>query len=164
VVSTASAVETALAADLPPRSVLDGDRALRFLDACRAAAGHGPVPGAEATLAATAQAARALHALGRRDEARAAAHGTDRWASPLGGYASSRRGVPDLLSTYQAVLTREALGLDVDRGALARFLKKVSSPAGYAWSPLGRDAAGPLAACLGTLLAGSTRPLPRLNL
>jgi hypothetical protein len=72
--------------------------------------------------------------------------------------------VPDLLSTYQAVLTREALGLDVDRGALARFLKKVSTPAGYAWSPLGGDGAGPLATSLGTLLAGSSRPLPRLNL
>jgi prenyltransferase beta subunit len=164
VVSTASAVETALAADVPPRSVLDGDCALRFLDTCRAGDGHGPVPGAGATLAATGQAARALHALGRRDEARAAAHGTDRWASPLGGYASSPRGVPDLLSTYQAVLTREALGLDVDRGALARFLKKVSTPAGYAWSPLGGDGAGPLATSLGTLLAGSSRPLPRLNL
>jgi hypothetical protein len=167
-VSTASAVETALAAGLRPRSVLDGDATLRFLDACRTAGGHGPVPGAGPTLAGTAQAARALHALGRRDEARGAAEATDGWASPLGGYASSSRGVPDLLSTYQAVLTRQALGLDVDRGALSRFLNKVRAPAGYAWSPLGGGAAGPLAACLGTLLAataaGSTRTLPRLNL
>jgi hypothetical protein len=164
-VSTVSAVEIAEVAGLPLSSTMDTTRLLRFLGACRAGTGYRPAPGGEPTLAATAQAARALAVLGRPDEAVALAAGTDRWASPLGGYSAAPRGVPDLLSTYQATLTRQVLGLPLDVAALARFVTKVRAGDGYAWSPLSRQPAGPLAACLGAQLdALASTPLLRLNL
>jgi hypothetical protein len=76
--------------------------------------------------------------------------------------------VPDLLSTYQAILTRQRLGLPVDREALRRFLTKTRTGDGYAWSPLSRHPAGPLAGCLGAQLDAVTADgavaLLRLNL
>jgi prenyltransferase beta subunit len=168
-VSTVSAVEIAEVAGLSPRSTMDTGRLLRFLDTCRAGEeGYRPTPGAQPTLSATAQAARALGVLGAHDRAVALAATTERWASPLGGYAAVPRGVPDLLSTYQAVLTRQLLGLPVDRAALRRFLTKIRAGDGYAWSPLSRHPAGPLAGCLGAQLDAVTTDdavaLLRLNL
>ncbi|MGC9665121.1 prenyltransferase/squalene oxidase repeat-containing protein [Planosporangium sp. 12N6] len=169
-VSTVSAVELAAVSGLPVASTMDSGRLLRFLRGYRAGDdGYRPAAASAPTVAATAQAARALAVLGETGEAVALAAATDRWASPLGGYAATPRAVPDLLSTYQAVLTRQALGLGLDTGALRRFLAKVRTAGGYAWSPLSRRAAGPLAACLGAQLdrvasADPAPPLLRLNL
>lgn len=166
-VSSVSAVETALVAGLPP-STLDVAGTLRFLDRCKGDGGYGSVPGAAPTLAATAQAARALDILSDHDAATRLASRLPRWASALGGFASTPRGMPDLISTYQAALTGQALGLPLDRAALRRFLAKVRTGSGYSWTPLGRQASGPLAACLGELLdrytLGAVSALPRLNL
>jgi len=163
-VSTASAVEIAAVAGLP-MSTVDSGGVLQFLDTCRADGGYRP---AQPTVTATAQAVRTLALLGAVDRAVDLLPLIDVAASPLGGYAAAPRGVPDLASTYQAVLTRQALERPVDREALRRFLAKVRAGDGYSWSPLSRTPAGPLAHCLGVrldrLAAGDTAPLPRLNL
>ena len=168
VVSTVSALETAHTAGLALHATLDTAAARSFLDTCASDDGYGPAPGAATTLSATAQAARALDLLGDRAAALAAASGLARCASLLGGYSARPRALPELVSTYQAVLTAQVLGLPVDRAGLARFMTKVAAGAGFAWSPVGSTPGGPLADCLGALLgAAATDPdaaLPRLNL
>jgi hypothetical protein len=168
-VSTVSAVEIAEVAGVPVATTVDVRQLLRFVDACRAGPdGYRPTPGAAPTLSASAQAARVLDVLGRHERAMELATTIERWATPLGGYSATPRSLPDLLSTYQAVLTRQTLGLPVDRPALRRFLTKVEAGDGYAWSPLSRNPAGDLAGCLGAQLAavaaGGTTTVLRLNL
>jgi hypothetical protein len=91
-------------------------------------------------------------------------------ASPLGGFGAAQRALPDLMTTYQVVLTQQALELPVDLAALRRFLDRLRAGPGFAWSPISRQPAGPLAACLGAELArfaagdGPPLRLPRLNL
>lgn len=166
-VSSVSAVETTIVAGLSP-SAVDAAGARRFIERCEAGGGCGPVPGAVPTAAATAQAARAMKILAGHSAAARLGGALHRWASPLGGFASAPRGVPDLISTYQAVLTSQDIGLPVDVAGLRRFLDKVRTPSGYSWTPLGRQQCGPLAACLGELLDSyaldATAVLPRLNL
>jgi hypothetical protein len=169
-VSTASAVEIAVAAGLIAGDALDAEAAARFLDACRAGDGYGPTPGADPTLPATAQAARALDALGHSARALAVARSIPRWASRLGGYSATPRAVPDLLSTYQAILTLQVFGLPWEADPLRQLLRKLRVDDGCAWSPLSRRSGGPLATCLGRLLEaaadgdGDRTPLPRLSL
>ncbi|GAB3797014.1 hypothetical protein GCM10027605_06060 [Micromonospora zhanjiangensis] len=186
--STVSALETAYLAGLDLAATLDVPAVRRFLTGpanphlpgpLRAdpAAGPGhtgtsPAAGPTGpTVIGTAQTARALALLGEPGRGRDLAGTLTRWASPLGGYAAVARAVPDLLSTYQAVLTSTVFGLPVDRPALHRFLAKVRAGTGYAWSPLSREPAGPLAGCLGAALAAfvdddapAGGALPRLNL
>jgi hypothetical protein len=173
-VSTSAAVDTAVVAELDPCDVLNGPALLRFLESCRAdgsdlrTGGYCDIPGGTVTLAATAQAARVATALGRPAEGAALALSLSRWASPLGGYSAVPRGVPDLASTYQAVLTCHLHHLPWDTAMVDRLLRRLEVDGGYAWSPLSRHPGGPLATCLGRLLsglvAGDHRPLPRLSL
>ena len=179
-VSTAAAVELGQTAGCLPAEVLDRGGVLRFVERCRTADGYAPVPGGQTTLAATAQALRVRHALGVAtdpDRATDPDHTSDpdyaselltRWASPLGGYAATPRAVPDLLSTYQAVLTFEQFGRTWDRRHVGRLLHRLEVGGGYAWSPLSRRPGGALAGALGGLLAeavaGDPVPLPRLSL
>ncbi|MGC4805379.1 prenyltransferase/squalene oxidase repeat-containing protein [Micromonospora sp. DT233] len=135
----------------------------KFLESCGSVDGYRPVPGAAPSCAATAQAARAWHALGATNQASRDVSTVETYASRLGGYASGQRGVPDLLSTYQAVLTRRRMDLPVDHASLRRFVDKIRLADGeYAWSPLSRTGGGPLAAALGNLLDRGV--LPPLNL
>lgn len=167
-VSTASAVEVAVVADLDPAAILDSPAVLRFVARCRAGSGYASSPGGEPTLAATAQAARTLLALGETADGLALAQTISTWVSPLGGFSASPRAVPDLLSTYQAVLTLQQFGLACSDAAVARLLRRLQVEGGYAWSPLSHRAGGPLATALGRLLAAAVdadpTPLPRLSL
>ena len=167
-VSTTAAVELAETAGWDPADVLDRDGLLRFLDRCRTRDGFGPVPGAETTLAATAQGLRVGNAMGVAIDPDHAVDILARCVSPLGGFAATPRAVPDLLSTYQAVLTLERLGRTWDRRQVERLLRRLNIHGGFAWSPLSRRPAGPLAGTLGRLLtaavAGDPEPLPRLSL
>ncbi|HSV64844.1 MAG TPA: prenyltransferase/squalene oxidase repeat-containing protein [Mycobacteriales bacterium] len=167
-VSTASAVEATQAAGLTPAEVLDVAGALRFVAGCAGDGAYRPVPGAVPTLSATAQAARVLQLLGEPEAALRVGRSLAAWASSLGGHASAPRGLPDLMSTYQAVLTQQVLGLPVDRAGLGRLLAKVRTGAGYSWSPISQQPAGPLADCLGVQLAAVAAGAPvtvrRLNL
>jgi prenyltransferase beta subunit len=167
-VSTASAVEVAVVAGLDPAAVLDTPAVLAFAARCRTGSGFGPTPGAEPTLAATAQAARILLALGQRADGDTVAHTLNDWASVLGGFSALPRGVPDLLSTYQAVLTLQRFGLEWSAPDVRRLLRRLQVEGGYAWSPLSRRSGGPLATAMGRLLAAAVDldlpPLPRLSL
>ncbi len=158
VVSTAAALEcTTLVAD--PRRVqdiLDADAAAGFLDTCRgpaeAPAAYGNVPGADATLRAGLQAQRALALLGR-DTAEAVRVLLDRHRVRGGGFANEGNRMPDLLSTYEAVLAADRTGLPVDTGHVGAFLHRVRDAGATAWTPMAPGSGGPLADCLGTLLA-----------
>lgn len=167
-VSTTAAVELAETAGWNPADVLDRGGVLRFLDRCSTPDGYAPVPGAVTTLAATAQALRVGHAFGVPTDPEGATELLTPWASALGGYAATPRAVPDLLSTYQAVLTLERLGRTWDRRQVGRLLRRLVVDGGYAWSPLSRRPGGALAGSLGRLLAaavdGDPVPLPPLSL
>ncbi|MER5865159.1 prenyltransferase/squalene oxidase repeat-containing protein [Kitasatospora sp. NPDC002040] len=169
-VSTVSAVEALAATGLAPADWTDPAGVHRFLANCRSGDRYCPVPGAEPTLAATAQAIRVLDLLGSADQAAELGATLAAQASPLGGFGPSARELPDLLSTYQVVLTQHVLGLPVDLDGLRRFLAKVRVGSGFAWSPLSRVPAGLLAGCLGEQLAAlaasdaAPAPLLRLNL
>lgn len=165
--STTSAVEIAVVSGLDPAAVLDTAKLADFVNRCTAGEAEATIPGGPPSLAATAQAARARQAIGVHQDVPTVANALDVHASRLGGYSAQPRHLPDLVSTYQAVLTSQILGLPWNRVSARRLLDRISDGDGYAWSPLSRRSAGPLADCLGHLLAraiDTDDPLPRLNL
>lgn len=152
--STVSAVETAVVTGLDPATVLDTTRLADFVTRC-------PATG---ELTATVQVARVLQAIGARPDVHAVVTVLKASASPLGGWSARPRQVPDLMSTYQAVLTAQVLDLPWDQTSVRRLLGRLAAGDGYAWSPLSRRSGGPMADCLGRLLAHASGSLPRLNL
>ncbi len=173
-VATVSALESLQYLGLKGEHSVDLPKAGQFLLQCEDSAGIKFAPNGDVTLGTTCQGIRGLLAVGLEEKARDLAALIPKCASRLGGYAVEPSGaLPDLLSTYQAVLTLQVLELDWDTNALSRFLNKIrQSSGGYAWSPLSRSQAGPLATCLGELLqqtveaqqTGTAFTLPKLNL
>jgi prenyltransferase beta subunit len=165
--STTSAVEIAVVSGLDPADVLDAAKLADFVNRCTTGEAEATIPSGPPSLAATAQAARARHAIGVHQDVPTVAKALHAHASRLGGYSALPRHMPDLMSTYQAVLTAQILGLHWDRASVRRLLDRSTDGDGYAWSPLSRRSAGPLADCLGHLLAhaiDTDDQLPRLNL
>ncbi|OLR92678.1 prenyltransferase/squalene oxidase repeat-containing protein [Actinokineospora bangkokensis] len=165
VVSTCAAAEVLhLVGEEPGTPVM---KALAgFAASCEVAPGEfANVPGGSPALRPTLQALRALRRAGAAD-AGAAAAALERHRVRGGGFANEGRRLPDLLSTYEAVLTADAFGLEVDLDHLRRFVDRVRVGAGSAWTPLVRVSGGPLADCLGARLdlrlAGE--PLPALTI
>ncbi|MFF5445544.1 prenyltransferase/squalene oxidase repeat-containing protein [Streptomyces sp. NPDC012888] len=178
-VSTSSAVETLRLLGADPAAVLDPASLLGFTESCAASGegdgdgcgdAYGPVPGAPAGLRATLQAHRVLAAAGR--PVPAVAPVLERHRVRGGGFADRGNRLPDLLSTYEAVVAAERAGLPLDTAHLEVFLKAVDRPDGTAWTPLSPSGGGPLAAVLGVLLRGRAgspaapagEPLPALTL
>lgn len=149
-VSTAAAVEIHRLLGSPVR---DGAALAAFVARCdRGEDGAGNVPGAPATLRAGLHAARVRAFLGDAQPARVAAL-LDRHRVRGGGWADQGNRLPDLLSTYQAVVTADRLGIPVDRAHLGAFLARTSAAGGVSWSPLAPADDDPLATCLHRLLA-----------
>ncbi|GGK73797.1 prenyltransferase/squalene oxidase repeat-containing protein [Mangrovihabitans endophyticus] len=177
-VSTAAAAECAGILGAPLGSVLDTTRLAAFVTSCRrgypdGGAGFGNVPGAPPTLRAGLQAHRILAALGRCSgvgppDTASLVRLLDRHRVPSGGHADTGARVPDLLSTYEAVVTACRYGIDADIAAPAKLMPRLRLPSGYAWTPLTAMPGGPLAACLGTLLdrylADASTVLPAVSL
>ncbi|MFB6850418.1 prenyltransferase/squalene oxidase repeat-containing protein [Streptomyces sp. NPDC056373] len=110
------------------------------------------VPGGTATLRSTLQALRALHRGTGADGARVT-EALTRHRVRGGGFANEGRRVPDLLSTYEAVLASDVFGLGWDAAHLTKFLDSVrTADGGFAWTPLMAMSGGPLADCLGRRL------------
>jgi hypothetical protein len=149
---------------------VDGPAARRFVESCVAEGGVRFSPREPMTTASTCQGIRALALTGAGETAAALAATLDDCASPLGGYSAWPRSIPDLLSTYQVVLARQAVGVSENPEPIRRLLRRLSRGGDtYAWSPLARGDGGALAAALGALLDHATRPneprpLPRLTL
>lgn len=156
------------------RDILDTGSAASFLSSCRrldeGPAAHGNVPGATATLRAGLQAQRGIALLGEygqdsqnssdsqdgehgQDTARTVATLLERHRVRGGGFANEGHRMPDLLSTYEAVLAADRVGLAVDTGHIEPFLHRTRDATGTAWTPMAPGSGGPLANCLGTLLA-----------
>ncbi|MFF5106728.1 prenyltransferase/squalene oxidase repeat-containing protein [Streptomyces sp. NPDC000134] len=155
VVSTVAAAEIGRLLGDRHGSPLEPAALLRFLESCRAPGARwraGNVPAGEPALRPTLQALRARHLLGDADPVAVAA-ALERHRVPGGGYANTGNRVPDLLSTYEAVLTASRHGIGVDREHVRRFCDRVTQEGGTAWTPLapadGRDL---LAECVGDLL------------
>jgi prenyltransferase beta subunit len=168
-VSTASAVELAdRLTGGDPAAVLDARRAIAFVASCRAGGHVRANPAGEVTATATAQAARVLWLLGEHDTARTLHEGLGDFARAIGGYGATPRALPDLATTYQVALTGQCLGTTGGTDAAGGLLARIDLGGRYAWTPLSRQPAGPLADCLGALLArwvaDPAMPLPRLNL
>ena len=168
-VSTASAVELAdRLTGGDPGAVLDVRRAIGFVASCRVDGQVRTNPAGDVTATATAQAARVLWLLGEQDAARALHETLSAFACSIGGYGATARALPDLATTYQVVLTGQCLGVAADTAAAGALLARVDLGGHYAWTPLSRQPAGPLADSLGALLtrflAAPDLPLPRLNL
>lgn len=147
--SAALAVVGFLARPLP--SVLDTTRLAAFVASCAVGDGYANVPGGTATLRAGAQALRVRAALGHRDDA-LLAQLLGRHEVRSGGFANEGSRMPDLLSTYEAVLAADVHGLPIDALKVGAFVARVHGPAGTAWTPLAPPGGGPLADALATLL------------
>ena len=168
-VSTAAAVGVVrrLSATVP--ELLDSSALRAFVDRCigRDGDGSAAMPGTEPTLRQGLQALRIRHGLDDADPA-ALASLLGRHRVRGGGWANSGARLPDLLTTYEAVATADLHGLPVDEGHLRRFVDRVQSEGGTAWSPLAPGSGGPLADALGVLLRrrteGELRILPDLVL
>jgi prenyltransferase beta subunit len=172
-VATVSAIETLQYLGLNGEHKVDFSKVEHFLLQCESETGMKFSPYGEDALSTTCQGIRALLIVGMEEKARSLATLIPKHVSRLGGYAAKTGGLPDLISTYQSILTLQTLEQDWDTSSLERFLSKVQQPeGGYAWSPLSRKQAGPLAACLGELLHqallakqfGKIFSLPKLNL
>lgn len=87
-----------------------------------------------------------------------------------GGWRRTRKAVPDLVTTYQALLAHQALdGVKSHLGKAADWVVGLERPqGGPAWTPLARDGGGAIAVAFGHLIReGSTQPhtpLPDLTL
>ncbi|MCX3288113.1 terpene cyclase/mutase family protein [Streptomyces sp. NEAU-H22] len=182
-VSTAAAVETAALLGGPDGLGLDLAGVLAFVDSCRVSPdshdahdshdarlsgvpdgargepyAHGNVPGGEPGLRPALQAQRVRMLLGPgfaepAEVSEAVRVLLARHRVRGGGYAGEGHRVPDLLSTYEAVLAADRAGLGLDTAHLRAFTDRVRDAGGTAWSPLAPGSGGPLADCLGTLLA-----------
>ncbi|MFE0683822.1 prenyltransferase/squalene oxidase repeat-containing protein [Streptomyces sp. NPDC058961] len=168
-------VSTSSAAEILYRTAGPGADAARrgiaqYVAGCETEPGrYANVPGGRPTLRSTLQALRALWRA-------AAGADVDRVAETLarhrvrgGGWANEDNRIPDLLSTYEAVLTADTFGLDWDIDHLTRFVDRVrTADRGFAWTPLMPTSGGPLADCLGRRLelrlSPSRHPLPPLAL
>ncbi|MEU1941243.1 prenyltransferase/squalene oxidase repeat-containing protein [Streptomyces sp. NPDC059474] len=124
-----------------------------FVSTCETAPGqYANVPGGRPTLRATLQGLRVLrHVVGADGVHLGNALARHRVRG--GGFANEGNRVPDLLSTYEAVLAADAFGIEWDAEHLRRFLDSVgTADAGFAWTPLMATSGGPLADCLGRRL------------
>jgi prenyltransferase beta subunit len=169
-VSCAAAVEVARLLGVPVAVALNPAALRGFVRRCRHPCSPGyDGPGSAAPrLRPSLQAVRVLHAVGDTD-ARALTVLLDRHRVKGGGWANSGNRVPDLLSTYEAVVTADLHGVPVDLVHLRRFVDRVHTSSGTAWTPMGAPASGGLLArCLAGLLrkrlSGSSRILPALTL
>ncbi|GAB3727682.1 hypothetical protein GCM10027598_47630 [Amycolatopsis oliviviridis] len=166
-VSTAAAVETLRLLGIPVSRVLDTTRLAEFVLGCRDEEGHRHVPGAPPTLRAGLQAMRIKEQLGRAAPGELAAL-LERHRVPSGGFANVGSRMPDLLSTYEAVVTADRQRVFVDFARLTVFLDRLVRPEGIGWTPLAPTGGGVLADCLGTLLRerseGRRAALPALTL
>ena len=150
-VSTASAVE--IMRTTHQTDALDLQGLIAFTQACRGAeAGeYGNVPGGAPTARSALHAVRVFDAARGTSDVRAV-DVLERHRVPGGGWANTGRRMPDLLTTYEAVVTADRFGIEVDRGHLRRFLDRTASGAEAAWSPLAPPGSDPLAIGLHRLL------------
>lgn len=125
-----------------------------FAASCQIMPGqYANVPGGQPTLRSTLQALRVLRHAEQAD-ASAVRDALARHRVRGGGFANENARLPDLLSTYEAVLTADAFGLESDADHLGRFVRRVrTASGGFAWTPLMQGSGGPLADCLGARLA-----------
>jgi len=152
IVSTCAAVEIL--------HLTEGDAATRglagiaaFVASCEVMPGaYANVPGGKPGLRATLQALRALRRTDRADIG-AVRDALVRHRVRGGGFANESSRLPDLLSTYEAVLAADTFGLETETEHLARFMRSVRTDSGgFAWTPLMQGSGGPLADCLGRQL------------
>ncbi|MGA4846767.1 prenyltransferase/squalene oxidase repeat-containing protein [Streptomyces sp. G5(2025)] len=124
-----------------------------YVASCETAPGqYANVPGGRPTLRAALQALRALHRTVGTDGARVG-DVLARHRVRGGGYANEGNRVPDLLSSYEAVVAADTFGLEWDAGHLTTFLDSVrTADGGFAWTSLMATSGGPLADCLGRRL------------
>ncbi|MFJ4101382.1 prenyltransferase/squalene oxidase repeat-containing protein [Amycolatopsis japonica] len=166
-VSTAAAVEALRLLGIPVSEVLDTTRLAEFVLGCRDEQGHRHVPGAPPTLRAGLQALRIREQLGQATTGELAAL-LERHRVSSGGFANVGSRMPDLLSTYEAVVTADRQGIFVDFARLTVFLDRLVRPEGIGWTPLAPTGGGALAGCLGSLLRerieGRRADLPALTL
>lgn len=135
-----------------PFDEIDCVRVIQFLRSCSTETGIKYSPEGEITLTTLCQGIRGFFLLQQFEDAQKHVSAIAAYTSKLGGYAALSGGIPDLLSTYQAVYTQQTLGQPWDTHAIDRFLKKIRRSSGYCWTPLSWQDAGPLATCLGLLL------------
>ncbi|WP_213454383.1 prenyltransferase/squalene oxidase repeat-containing protein [Rhizomonospora bruguierae] len=122
----------------------------RMVDAGRVAAYVGGEPPSDG-LRPGLQTARILAWAGHREPRRVSAL-LDAHRVSGGGWAARGNRMPDLLSTYEAVLTADRFGIAVDAAPLAAFLARTACGDAVAWSPLAPAGTDPLARCLHRLL------------
>lgn len=151
-VSTAAAVETAAKfLDGLVLECFDVARLLRFVVQCAHDSRHSTFPGGQPTARAGLQALRIRGTLEAWDSAQVATL-LERHVVAGGGFADTGNRIPDLLTTYEAVVTADRCGLELDTTGLSALLARIHGESGTAWTPLGPPIGGALAEALATLL------------
>ena len=169
-VSTAAAVEImSLIGHQPEASSI-----LEFVESCQQLGDDGEatyanVPRGRTSLRAGLQGYRISHYVNGHAERDSLQKLMARHRTRGGGYDNSGSRVPDLLTTYEAVVTADRFGLDLDLAPLRTFTERILFPDGTAsWTPLAPPGHDALAHCLGKLLQrrlhGDGRPMPALSL
>ncbi|PCI04092.1 MAG: prenyltransferase [Hyphomicrobiales bacterium] len=162
-VSTAAAAETAYTI-LEQPEMLDAAAIRRFVSKCAKADGtYSVVPGAESTARSTLQALRILNLLGENvtDQVRMV---IDRHQVPSGGIAEHGKRLPDLATTYEAVITSKRVGLNHIIKDLELFLARLTHDKAVAWNPMAPPTSELMPVALATLLKSGCPEAPALAL
>lgn len=173
VVATVSAIETLAYLGFSGDHRVNLEASGKFLEQCESESSMKFSPYGESSLSTMCQGIRGFYLIGMSEKAEKLAQNISQYATRLGGYSAQVGGIPDLISTYQAILTLQTLELDWDIKGLDRFIGKIRQlDNSYAWSPLSLTQSGPLAICFGKLLqhllfarkSSAFFALPSLNL
>lgn len=159
-VSTACAV--ALSVDYLEGHGVDRAATRHWVLSCKRGNGFARYPDGPLSCRASFQALRTLHALGSEVVADLAVL-VKQHQVRSGGFADVGDRVPDLSTTYEAVLTLHRLGVPELCNGIDALLNRLDSEAGVAWSPMAPPTDELMPAALVALLRSSSN-LPALAL
>lgn len=108
------------------------------------------VPGGKPSLRSTLQTYRALNRLGCNINSHLISNILDQYKVKGGGFANEGNRFPDLLSTYEAILTSDTFNIDIDYSHLKKFIDSIKLDSHrFSWSPIVKIEGGKIANCFG---------------
>ncbi|HFN0790191.1 TPA: prenyltransferase/squalene oxidase repeat-containing protein [Klebsiella variicola subsp. variicola] len=150
VISTTAAIETIYTIK-PEKLKTIREKTLKFFNSC-CTAEHlfSNVPNGKVSLRSTLQALRAMSRLGVSPDTDLVHNVLLKYRVKGGGFANEGNRFPDLLSTYEAVLTSDIFNISVDTEHLIKFINAIKLDNDtYSWTPLVKMNGGGIANCFG---------------
>ena len=150
VISTTAAIETIYTIK-PEKLNTIREKTLKFFYSC-CTVEHlfSNVPNGKVSLRSTLQALRAMSRLGVSPDTDLVHNVLLKYRVKGGGFANEGNRFPDLLSTYEAVLTSDIFNISVDKEHLIKFINAIKLDNDtYSWTPLVKMNGGGIANCFG---------------